>query len=140
MPKFTISDQRGRQSVIDYLNRLPDNGKQFDVTITVYREKRTIPQNRLYRLWLGLISDELGYSNRDDLHEVFKMMFIGTKKVEVAGIEQSIPISTTSLNTVGFTQFLERLEAWAESELGIILPHPEDAYWTEFEQRFGGLS
>lgn len=136
--KFVISDQRSRQSVIDYLQRLPDNGKRFDVSVVRHSEKRTIPQNRLYRLWLGLIADEVGYTNRDELHEVFKMMFLGSKTVEIAGITHEIPLSTTSLDTAGFTHFLERLEAWAGSELSIVLPHPEDAYWAEFEQRYGG--
>jgi hypothetical protein len=137
MPSFRIINQATKQAVIQYLNRLPDDGKRRDVSITLHREKRTIPQNRLYRLWLGVIADETGYDSTDDLHEAFKVMFLGTKTVEIGRIEQTIPISTTKLDTAQFTHFLERLEAWAGSELGIILPHPEDAYWVDFEQKYG---
>lgn len=135
--KFIISDHRSRQAVIDYLQRIPDNGKRFDVSILAHREKRSITQNKLYWMWVGIIADEIGYTNRDELHEVFKMMFLGSKNVEIADITHKIPLSTMSLDTAGFTHFLERLEAWAGSELGVILPHPEDAYWAEFEQRYG---
>lgn len=134
--KFVISDQRSRQAAIDYLQRLTDNGKRFDVSITLHRERRTIPQNSLYWMWVGLIADETG-NNPDELHEVFKVMFLGSKTVEIAGITHEIPLSTTSLDTAGFTHFLERLEAWVGSELGIVLPRPEDAFWAEFEQRYG---
>lgn len=136
MPKFQISDARSRQAAIDYIAKLPENGKRLDVSITLHRERRSIPQNSLYWMWVGLISDETG-NNANDLHEAFKAMFLGSKTVEIAGITHEIPLSTTSLDTAGFTHFLERLEAWATSELGIVLPHPEDAFWSEFEQRYG---
>jgi hypothetical protein len=136
MPRFTISDQKSRQAVINYVNRLPDNGKCFKVAITVQREKRSLPQNRLYRMWVSLIADETG-NNADDLHEAFKMMFLGTKDFTIGETSAKAPISTTSLDTLQFTSFLERLEAWVTSELSILLPHPEDMFWAEFEQRYG---
>ncbi len=138
MPSFKIINQRSKQAVIEYLNRLPEDGKRRDVTVTLHREKRSVPQNRLYRLWLGLISDETGH-NADDLHEAFKTMFIGVKGVDVGGFEATIPLSTTGLDTMQFTGFLEKLEAFVTSELGIILPHPEDVFWSEFEQKYGAL-
>lgn len=136
--KFVISDQRSRQGVIDYLQKLPDDGKHRDVAITLRRIKRTIPQNRLYRLWIGLIADETG-NNPDDLHEAFKLMFLGTKEVNIGGAGASIPVSTTALDTTRFTHFLEQLEAWVTAELGIILPRPEDRFWADFQQKYGEL-
>lgn len=136
MPKFSIHDGPSRRAVIEYLTRLPDNVKRLDVVIKLHREKRTIPQNRLYRMWVAIIADETG-NNPDDIHEVVKAMLLGVRTIEIAGIQQDIPISTTALNTVQFTHFLERLDAWAGTELGITLPHPEDAFWAEFEQRYG---
>jgi hypothetical protein len=139
MPSFKTIGRTGWEAVRQYIDKIPvGDDKRRDVSITLHRVKRTIPQNRLYRLWLGLIADETG-NNTDDLHEAFKVMFLGIKDFTIGGISAQAPISTTTLDTKQFTSFLERLEAWVTVELGIILPHPEDAYWVEFEQRYGSL-
>jgi hypothetical protein len=138
MPKFKTIGQTGWDAVRQYIERIPADDKRRDVTITLHRVKRTIPQNRLYRLWIGLIGDETG-NNPDDLHEAFKVMFLGTKGMTIGGTQASIPLSTTTLDTAQFTHFLERLEAWVTSELGIVLPHPSDAYWEDFMQKYGEL-
>ncbi len=136
MPTFKTFGRGGWEAVGQYIDKIPDDGKRRDVAITLHREKRTIQQNRLYRLWLNLIADETGNS-ADDLHEAFKVMFLGTKDFMIGGISAQAPVSTTALDTRQFTSFLEQMEAWITAELGIILPHPEDAYWSEFEQKYG---
>lgn len=138
MPSFKIIGRKYIEAVEQYLGRIPDDGKTREISIVLRREKRTIPQNRLYRLWLALIEHETG-NHADDLHEFFKRRFLGEKEVIVGEEKTSVAISTTSLDTAQFTDFLTRLEAWVISELSIILPHPEDAYWDDFESKYGYL-
>lgn len=133
--KFRVSDESGRNHVMAYLSKLQD-GKVYDVSITLHREKRTVSQNRLYRLWISVISDETGESDRDALHNAIKATLLGTKEVCVGEFKAEAPISTASLNTEQFTLFLERLEAWANTELGIVLPRPSDMWWDDLVSKY----
>jgi len=125
-------------AVRQYLDRIPDDGKRRDVAITLHRVRRTVSQNRLYWLWVNQIADETG-NTPDDLHEAFRSMFLGARGVSVGSAEVSVSRSTTTLDTAQFTDFLTRLEAWVTAELSIILPHPEDLYWADFEAKYGSL-
>jgi hypothetical protein len=124
-----------RQKVIDCVKQLPD-GKQYAVEIKVNRERRTIDQNRLYWLWLSCIMDETG-EHKDALHEYFKQHFLGCDEYKVFNKQQiTIPKSTATLDTKQMTEYLERIQQFASSELGIVLPNPEDRYWEEFYNHY----
>ena len=90
-----------------------------EVRIRKWRTKRTSAQNRLYWMWLGIISNDTGY-DPDELHSTFKGMFLTdrTKKLPLVR-------STTVLNKIEFGQYLDKIEREA-GELGILLPHPEE--------------
>ncbi len=136
MPTFNAIGQNGIAAIIDYLRKIPDDGKCRQISIILHRAKRSVSQNRLYRLWLSLIAHETGNS-ADDLHDVFRTMFLGTNSVIIGNFNANTPISTTTLDSAQFSSFLEQLEAWVTSEIGVILPHPEDQYWNDFEQKYG---
>jgi len=93
-----------------------------EVRVKKYRKQRSTDQNSLYWMWLGIIGDDLGY-DADELHATFKAMFL-------TDLSKKLPLvrSTTALNTQEFSLYLERIDRQA-SELGIVLPHPED--WRE---------
>lgn len=131
---FTIETKRDNERAVDYITKLPE-GKRFSVTVGLKREKRSFDQNRLYWLWLACITDETG-NEKDELHKYFAGKFIGVKEVKVFDSIQTEVISTTTLNTKGFTDYLERVRAFAASELGITLPDPEDKYWEEFYDKY----
>jgi hypothetical protein len=124
-----------KRKAVDYVNKLPDN-KQYIVEIKVKREKRSIPQNRLYWLWLTCLMDETG-EHKDNLHEYFKQYYLGTnERIIFDRYRIFVSISTTSLDTLQFTNYLNRIEQFAAAELGIILPHPEDEVWAEFYEKY----
>lgn len=132
--EFTISEPRHKVAVKKYIDKLPDN-KVFSVKIITKRQKRTVGQNRLLWLWIGCISDETGY-NRYDLHDFFKQRFLhGVKRII---LDEPIVISPTTkmLDTKGFADYLERIRQFALTDLGIILPNPEDEHWAQFESRY----
>jgi hypothetical protein len=124
-----------KSKVVDYVNRLSD-AKQYVVEIKVKREIRTIPQNRLYWLWLTCLMDETG-EHKENLHEYFKQYYLGTTEhVVFDKYRIHVPPSTTKLDTLQFTNYLNRIEQFAASELGIVLPRPEDAVWAEFYEKY----
>jgi hypothetical protein len=123
------------QKVLDYIGKITGNGKRYVVEIKVRRERRTIDQNSLYWLWLTCIMSETG-QHKDDLHGFFKQKYLGmdTHTIHLNSVKYDIKIakSTTKLNTKEMKYYLDRVQQFANTELGIILPDPEDLQWEEF--------
>lgn len=128
---FKVRNSTDRDGIKAYLDRLPE-GKEYDVRIVLHRNKRSDSQNNLYWMWLGIISKDTGNS-AEDIHKVFARKFIGVDVVDFAGEKIAKVKSTTRLSTEDFTAYLGQVEAFALTELGIVLPHPEDLYYNQFE-------
>lgn len=101
----------------------PDPEHPLEVLLRRHRKKRSLDQNSLYWLWLGIISRETG-NDTDQLHEAFKQMFAEAQVAEVFG--RTVTTHSTAKMKVGeMSEYLDRVYAFAASE-GIILPLPED--------------
>lgn len=135
-----IREERQRSHVIDLISKLSDK-KVWRVEIKRYVRSRSGQQHRLYHLWCGEIARDSGHSH-DEIHEALKAMFLPPKVVEIHGEAVYVRSSTTKLNVEEFTAFLNQIEAWAATDLGMILPHPEDLMSNEQPRRRtrGGMS
>ena len=100
------------------------NGKRVEVTVERQTRKRTTDQNAYYWLICTTIGKDLGYSS-DEVHELLKSMFL-KKPLWVKG--KFIPVvgSTTRMDTVEFTEYIERVRQWAAEELRITIPDPDE--------------
>jgi hypothetical protein len=107
-----------------------DLSKNYSVDIIEKKHIRTIPQNRLYRLWLVCIGFETG-NDPDVLHEFFKEKYLEPEEIIIFNSKVK-KYTTTNLNTVQFKNYLDKIQAFSLSELSITLPNPEDKYWEEF--------
>lgn len=123
-----------REKVKQYIDKLPEN-KQFTVEIKQKRSIRSIQQNRLYWLWIACICDETG-GDKDSVHDELGEMFLPKKQFKAITQIVEKPVSTTTLDTLEFTRYLGHVQIFASSELGIILPNPEDLYWEEFAAKY----
>ena len=103
-------------------------------SVTIEPLKRSNPQNKLYWMWLKLLADEFGCIP-EELHEIYKTSFLGTKKVNVKNKEFVIPNSTSNLNKAQFTDYLHKIEQTA-IKYNVYLPRPEDQAWEEFEKKY----
>lgn len=129
---FKILQPTDKRKVIDYVENLPE-GKQYTAEIKVKRKQRSTDQNRLYWLWLTCIMAETG-EHKGRLHEFFKQYFLGMDEHWAFNRYQvMVPRSTATLDTKQMTDYLERVQQFAATELGILLPNPEDLQWAEFE-------
>lgn len=127
--KRKITSEIDREMVIGFIKRL-DLTKLFTVEITEKKPTRSISQNSLYWLWLTCIEFETG-NDRDYLHEHFKRTFLVPEKINVFGTDQEV-YSTKKLNTTQFKYYLDHIQTFANADLSITLPNPEDRYWDEF--------
>ena len=114
--KLELSD---KEALSGYVARQPDC--RVILNLKRVRNIRSIPQNRLYWLWLKTISEELGYDS-EELHASFKAMFLTDRSLKLPLVR-----STTQLDTAQFTKYLDQIERKV-GELGIALPNPEEAY------------
>lgn len=132
---FAIRTEQDRQAVIDYVGKLDITKREYEAKIVKKTEKRTLAQNRLYYLWLNCISAETG-NEVEDLHEYLKRTFLGTRYRIIYGEGITTSFSTTDLSMEQFTEYLEKVQRWANVEQGIILPNPEDMYFAQFAEKY----
>ena len=132
---FTIRTEADRQGVIEYIRKLDITKREYEAKVIKKAEKRTLAQNRLYFLWLNCISAETG-NDVDMLAEYFKQKFLGVRQRIIYGENITMALSTTDLNTEEFTNYLNRIQEWANTDQGIILPNPEDLYFGQFVEKY----
>ena len=135
---LTSSD---KAKVVEYINKLPEV-KQYTVEVKLKREKRSVSQNALYWCWLSCIQDNTG-TYQSDLHEIFKQKFLSSQCRNVRLMDEEYTVvnnaSTTKLDTKQMTDYLDRIQQFASSELGLILPNQDDLYWSEFYEQYKGF-
>ena len=132
--KFKIYNQQTKDAVRDYIEKLNPE-KRYEVNISLRREVRTIPQNRLYWLYVACISDETGNS-KDDLHSYFKQTFLRVDDMIIGNASIPQTVSTTKLNTKKMTGYINQIVVFASAECGIVLPDPADYLWDQFYEKY----
>lgn len=131
---YRINTPKDKEAVKSVIDKLPESVR-YDLTIKRHRERRTLDQNRLYFLWLACIADETGHG-KDDLHEYFKQRFLGFEQRAVLNGRVYINPSTAGLNTKQFSDYLDKIQVFANMELGILLPNPQDLEFNQFYERY----
>lgn len=107
---------------------------EYRLTLEKETKRRTVDQNRLLWLWLTCISEETG-NTAQELHDIYCAMFLAkTARFR----EESVWVvpGTSGLTTAEFGAFLDRIQAHAQTELGIELPTPSDQAWSAFVDQF----
>lgn len=127
---FVMAHQRVKDAALSFIRDLPTNGK-FEVVIRTPKSKRSLAQNRLLHMWIACIRD--GYhEGGGELHsaDVWKehlcKMFLVTQSHDIGGAVVETRKSTANLGIKEMTDFLEKIDMYAASELGILLPSPQD--------------
>lgn len=103
-------------NVIRGLN--PD--KPWRVTIAQYHAKRSNPQNDRFHALIAAVATETG-NDPKYLKEWAKAQFGPSISVTVDGKTYDLPKPSSTYDTPEMTQVMDRFEAWAASELGIVV-------------------
>lgn len=121
---FLVRDTAERGVICDYIQSLPD-GKVYDVSIKLHRTRRSSEANNLYWKWMSVISSETG-NDRETCHKFFAKKFLGYDVREFGSEKIAVVRSTASLDSSQFSEYMDQVSAFASSELGIVLPSPDD--------------
>ena len=115
-------------------------GKKVDITVELHKKKRSDLQNSYY--W-GVVlpkvrshlckklNQELSIK---DVHHIVKKYFIGSRKVNLTDRVEEIPISTTTLSTLEFVEFTDRIKTHF-AEDGLIIPDPDQKDFLDNEEK-----
>ena len=145
MRAITVTKERGSINIRAALDAITvwfqtcANG-DYIITMKKVQKKRSDPQNRLMWVWFGIIaqawSDAAGrVFTPEDVHDAYCLLFLPkeTPKGRVAG-------STSGLTQDQMSEFLDRVQADAETEYGIQLPSPEDKFFEAIAEEYSNHS
>lgn len=108
----------------------------YELKITRKAKRRSLPQNRLMWLWFACISQETG-QYAQDIHDYYCLKFLPREITDLTSGEMvRVGGHTSTLSTQAFTDFLNKVQADAATELGITLPVPDDEGFSDFEDEY----
>ena len=112
-----------RRSYLDFL--VQNEGKKLVVNIGLDKAKRSLDQNSyLWGVVYKVISDHTG-STENELHEIFKRMFIQPRFIKWKDTTIKVPGHTSDMNKVQFGEYIERIRAEVSS-MGVTIPEPDN--------------
>ena len=114
---FILRNATIRDAAMQFVGELPINDAPLEVVIRPHKSKRTLSENAKYWALLSEIGNVLGY-HRDEMHDVFRRMFLPVAFVSVGGQEYPSLASSAKLDVGSFAQYLDKIEQWA-AENGI---------------------
>lgn len=103
---------------------------EYVVRIVRKTQPRTVSQNSLMWMWYKCMEDSTG-QRKEDFHDYYKTKFL-TRQVVIGRRWVTVIGSTTDLNTLQMTEYLEKVKADAATEFGIMLPLPDDRNYQAF--------
>lgn len=129
MSNIIIQSEYERRQAICALGAL-NLDKPWIVSIKKKTKRRSLSQNSLMWKWIGEVVKHVkhhtGYES-DEIHEFFKQKFLTARVVKI-GNEEKLYRTTTKLSTAEMTEYMNAIYRWATSELGLILPIPEELH------------
>jgi hypothetical protein len=107
-----------------FLNDVAKFNDDIKIVIEVREAKdiRTNAQNRLYWKWIEIISNELGYEDKQEIHNILKYKFLLKEEVINGEIHQGLK-STTTLTKEEFGKLTQDIFFWANDTFNINLPN-----------------
>lgn len=139
MHRFVLTTIEQVQSLVYRFMKIDPRKNQpvYEVTVQEYKKNRSLSQNRLLWLWYKEIADHIKDStgqifSDEEMHDWFREKFLPTKFVEFRGEIVKSRKSTKSLKVKEFTEYLEQIDFYCGSDLGLRLSHPDDLYWEAF--------
>ena len=97
-------------------------GREVWISLVRQQHRRTLPQNSLYWVWVSEIAGYIG-EGRDETHALLKGQFLPKRDIELLeGKRLTMPPSTRLLNVEEFRLYMDEVQRWAGTFLGLALP------------------
>ena len=94
--------------------------KAWRISVTAHKSRRSLEQNDRFHALIGEVAESTGNSPRW-LKEWVKQEFGPTVSVEIDGKVHTMAKPSSEYDTAEMSAVMERFEAWAASELGMLV-------------------
>ena len=125
--EIILSGEPQRKALLRFVESV-NIDQPLRVTIEENKRRRSLGQLALYWMWLHDVADKVadytGYT-AEDIHEFLKQKYLRPIVVEI-GDDVVQRYTTTKLTTAEMHDFVDKVYMWATSELGLLLPLPEE--------------
>ena len=108
--------------LLQHIDELPLD-RPLQITVEHFRKRNSLSQKALYFMWMTEIGDDTGHS-KNEMHHFFKREFLPPKVIELNGHVSEQPPSIADLTTVQMSEYMERIQAFAGTELALMLTSP----------------
>lgn len=100
--------------------------------------KRTSDQNALFHLWVSVIADELGYTDKERCKRDVKRTLLGQREDvnRLTGEVIQADYKTSEMTTQELSALMDKMKAWAQTDLGIYLPYWKDPGYEEMYRQY----
>jgi len=112
--KVKFKSEHHKELFARYVMQFPDG--KYNLEINKRTEGRSQQQNRYYWLYLGIVSRESGHTT-EELHQLFRGMFLSKGIKEVMGKPVRVTKSTTELSKNDFCEYLAEIYTYTEIPL-----------------------
>ncbi len=127
-PPTIVRDEGMRARIIEHIAGL-NLGKPWAITVEPHRKTRSLSQNALMWKWLEEVVQHIHEDtgqDKEDIHEYLKRRFLMPKVRDVFGVVVQT-WSTKGLEIADMSTYLDKIYAWATTEMGLLLPVPASA-------------
>jgi hypothetical protein len=133
--KLIVRDERGRQAFVDFVRKV-DLKKPFSAIFEPVKQKRSLPQNKLFHVWMQVLEGDTGTSC-EAWKQHYKELFLSKFLDNCFGKEVITVQGTSDLDSGEFSNFLEKVRQDA-LENGSYLPWPDELGYEEMIIKYGG--
>ncbi len=121
-----IKNEDIRARVLGIIQGLPID-KPYQIEIKPFKRKRSLSQNALFHKWVNILAEHTGYSDFE-MKEYLKVQFLSPQFMQVRD-RTIVSRHTSKLDTKEMSEFMNKVMAFAVTELNVTLPSPQDLGW-----------
>lgn len=121
---YVLRDERIRENCITALRAVDTSKKIWEVVVRRHHQNRSLQQNALYWIWVGVMAEFTGYT-KADMHRVFKFQFLEVEELVnpfTGEVLRSEP-STAQLSVEDMTTYMNSVQVLV-SDFGVTVPTP----------------
>lgn len=123
-------DDKGKlhlNNQMEFLNQVKQHpDKNVYLTVSEDKPMRSNNQNRYYHgVVLQLLCDYTGYTT-EEMHEILLDKFAEKKELKIKDETHLVSKRSHKMKTDEFEKFTEQIRIWAVSELGVVIPLPNE--------------
>ena len=143
--KLQITNNKDLAEAITKITLVDRKEKPWTLTYQSKKKRRSLNQNALYWMWIACICDEMKYDKdnkleKQNVHDGLRELFLPYEDKVLLGRKCRIYKSTTKLNTMEFTNYLNSIKIHMITEYAIDLPLPGDRLYDELIDKYEDYS